>query len=135
MKSLVIEVLALQHLPIVERPEALARFFAAARTAVLAPVCDPTGLCGEIDPRMDRQTASAVLAEAADLSWRAVDAAGRDDAATAMCLWRQVFGDAYPEPDGGCSGTGSAVVGAAAAAAVTAAVRRPKRPIRDAPQG
>jgi predicted nucleotidyltransferase len=136
MKSLVVEVLALEHLRESKRPESLQRFFASASTAVLVPVCDPAGLCGEIDPDMDRQAASAVLSHAADLSWRAVDASGRGDEATAMCLWHQVFGDPYPEPTGGCSGSGSAVVGAAAsAAAIATTVRRPKRPIRDAPQG
>ena len=37
MKPLVIEVLALTHLPVDDRPQALKRFFAAARTAVLSP--------------------------------------------------------------------------------------------------
>ena len=133
MKSLVVEVLALEHLPVAGRPEALQRFFAAAASAVLSPVEDPAGLCGEIQPGLDRQKASENFAEAADLAWRAVGVAGRGETATAMCLWRQVFGDVYPEPLGGCSGSGASVVGAAAAAAGTWAT--PKRPIRDAPQG
>jgi hypothetical protein len=134
MKSLVVEVLALHHLPIAERPEALSYFFAAAQDAVWSPVCDPAGLCGEIQD-LDRQMAHDVLAEAADLAWRAVDAAGRGDTATAMCLWRQVFGDIYPEPAGGCSGSGAAAAGAAAVVASVKGWTRPKRPIRDAPQG
>lgn len=135
MKSLVVEVLALHHLQVADRPEALCRFFAAAQDAVWSPVCDPAELCGEIQADLDRQKAHDGLAEAADLAWRAVDAAGREDAATAMCLWRQVFGDVYPAPDGGCSGSGAAAVGAAAAVAAVKGWSRPKRPIRDAPQG
>lgn len=134
MKSLVIEVVAIQHLPVSDRPQALSRFFAAAQTAVLSPVCDPAQLCGEIQPDMDKQDAHERLSEAADLAWRAVDAAARGETATAMCLWRQVFGDAYPEPFGGCSGSGASVVGAAAAGTATTWAR-PKRPIKDAPQG
>jgi predicted nucleotidyltransferase len=136
MKSLVVEVLALHHLPVAERPEAVSQFFAAAQNAVWSPVCDPAGLCGEIQKDLDRKKAQEVLAEAADLAWRAVDAAGRGEMATAMCLWRQVFGNVYPEPTGGCSGSGAAAVGAAAAVAASAkGWARPKRPIRDAPQG
>ena len=130
MKSLVVEVLALDNLPVADRPQALQSFFAAAQIAVLSPVCDPSNLCGEIDPNMDRQKASEVLANAADLAWRAVAAEARGDSDTAMCLWRDIFGDIYPAPPGGCSGSG-----AAAGAAAVATVRRPKRPIRDAPQG
>jgi Second Messenger Oligonucleotide or Dinucleotide Synthetase domain len=136
MKSLVVEVLALDLLPVAERPEALSQFFTAAQDAVWSPVCDPAGLCGEIQKDLDRNKAHEVLAEAAELAWRAVDAAGRGETATAMCLWHQVFGDVYPEPTGGCSGSGAAVVGAAAAAVASAkGWSRPKRPIRDAPQG
>jgi hypothetical protein len=45
-----------------------------------------------------------------------------------MCLWRELFGDIYPEPTGGCGG---GVQGGIAAVPLV----RPKRPIRDAPQG
>lgn len=37
MKSLVVEVLALDHLPIADRPVAVARFFAAAQETVWSP--------------------------------------------------------------------------------------------------
>jgi predicted nucleotidyltransferase len=135
MKPLVIEVLALTHLPVDDRPQALKRFFAAARTAVLSPVCDPAGLCGEIQPDLDRQKASDLLAAAADLAWRAVYADEQDKGATAMCLWNQVFGDIYPEPICGCSGSGAATTAATAAAGLAVTTAAPKRPIRDAPQG
>jgi hypothetical protein len=137
MKPLVIEVLALTYLPSAERPQALQQFFAAAQSAVLSPVCDPAGLCGEIQLDLHRQKASDRLAEAADLAWRAVNADAQGNSATAMCLWNQVFGDIYPEPFGGCSGSGAGAKAAAASVgagiAVTSAT--PKRPIRDAPQG
>jgi len=124
MKSLVVEVLALDHLPVADRPVAVARFFAAAQEAVWSPVVDPAGLCGEIQPDMDRGAASSALASAADAAARAVEADARGEGRRAMCLWRDVFGDIFPEPIGGC-GTG----GVALIAAV------PKRKVVDAPQG
>lgn len=130
MKSLMLEVLAFHHLPEESRPKALARFFAAASTAVLAPVIDPAGLCGEIQPDLDRAAASLYLATAAEAAWRAVEAEARGDTDEAACLWRTIFGEIFPEPDGGC---GSKAVAAAGAAAVISA--RPRRPVRDAPQG
>jgi len=141
MKSLTVEVLALDHLPAIGaagggRPVALHRFFAAARTAVFSPICDPAGLCGVIQPDLDVQKAHELLAHAADLSWRAVDAKTHDEDATAMCLWRQVFGDIFPEPDGGCAGSGAnAAAAAAVGAAATTISARPKRRIQDSPQG
>jgi hypothetical protein len=141
MKSLVVEVLALSHLPALGADDggkstALSRFFAAARSAVFTPICDPANLCGAIQPDLDVTAATPLLAEAADLSWRAVDAKADDQDATAMCLWREVFGDVFPAPDGGCIGMGASVVAAGAVAANAGGVTsRPKRPIRDSPQG
>jgi hypothetical protein len=130
MKSLTVEVLALEHLPEAPRPEAIARFFTAAAAAVWYPIEDPAGLCGEIQPDLDRSAAhTALLAASADAA-AAVQADRDGKSRTAMCLWRKVFGDIYPEPSGGCGGSGPAVIGAGAAA-----VSVPKRPIVDAPQG
>ncbi|HEX2050112.1 MAG TPA: nucleotidyltransferase domain-containing protein [Actinomycetota bacterium] len=129
MKSLVVEVLALDHLPTLNRSEALAKFFAAATSAVMNPVVDPAGLCGEIQPDLDRDAAREALAKAADSSWRAVDAYGRGEEARAMCLWRDVFGPIFPEPEGGCTKAKDA------AALITGGLARPKRKIVDAPQG
>lgn len=135
MKSLVVEVLALHYLPVHEdRGKAIEMFFTSAAGAVLSAVCDPTGHCGEIQPSLDRQKANETLLEAADLAWRGNAAADRGDTATARCLWNQVFGDAFPKPPGGCTGSGPSAV-AATAVAVTGLASRPKRPIRDAPQG
>lgn len=129
MKSLVVEVLALEHLAVLDRPEALTKFFAAAANAVMDPVVDPAGLCGEIQPDLDRDAAREVLAEAADSSWRAVDANGRGEEAWAMCLWREVFGSIFPEPEGGCAKAKGAP------ALIAAGIARPKRKIVDASQG
>lgn len=127
MKSLTVEILALHNLPVADRPNALARFFAAAAVAVHDPICDPANLCGEIQPDLDRTSAAAKLTAAAELAWRAVDLAANNKSAQAMCTWRQLFGDIYPEPPGGCDGGGgAAAVGIAA---------QPKRPIKDTPQG
>ncbi len=124
MKSLTVEVLALDHLPVGTRPNAVAAFFAAAQDAVWDPVEDPAGLCGLIDPDMDRAAASAALAKAADLAARAVEAAANGEKRNAQCLWRQVLGDIFPEPYGGCGGVGGAVVAPI-----------PKRRVVDSPQG
>lgn len=128
MKSLVVELLALDHLDGEDRPRALSTFFTAAAAAVQEPVCDPAELCGEVQPDLDRDAAEEKLSEAAELAWEAVDLAGRGKGAQAMCKWREIFGDIFPEPPGGC---GSGAAGAAAAAGVAAA----KRPIRDLAQG
>jgi hypothetical protein len=124
MKSLVIEVLALDLLPVTDRPTAVARFFAAAQEAVWSPVVDPAGLCGEIQPDMDRGAASSALASAADAAARAVEADARGEGRRAMCLWRDVFGDIFPEPFGGCGAGGVALIPAV-----------PRRKVVDAPQG
>lgn len=124
MKSLVVEVLALDHLPAADRPVALSRFFTAAADAVWSPICDPAGLCGEIQPDMDRTVASAALEKAARDAAAAVEAAARNEDDRAMCLWRKVFGSIYPEPPGGCGSSGPVFIPAA-----------PKRKIVDAPQG
>jgi Second Messenger Oligonucleotide or Dinucleotide Synthetase domain len=133
IKPLVLEVMALDHLRAADtRGEALARFFAAAASAIDYPVVDPAGLCGEIQPGLDRTDARKHLAQAAQIAHRARDAQARSQTEEAGCLWRQIFGAAFPEPEGGCSkylniGTGIGIVG------VTS---RPRpRPIRDTPQG
>jgi hypothetical protein len=127
MRSLTVEVLALGHLPVADRPVALASFFAAAQVAVWSPVEDPAKLCGEIQPDLDRTAASDALAQAADIAARAVEAAERDETRQAQCHWHKLFGEIYPQPYGGC-GSGGAGVAATVAAA-------PKRRVVDSPQG
>jgi hypothetical protein len=128
MKSLVVEVLALHHLPVGFRPEALQRFFTAAAVAVGLPVTDPAGLCGEIQPDLDRAHARARLEAAADVAWQARAAEARGDTDEGICLWRQVLGPAFPEPPTGCASADAGPI------AVPAVLVRP-RPVRDAPQG
>jgi len=124
MKSLTVEVLALNHLPVEPRQRALASFFAAAQEAVWYPIEDPAGLCGPIQPDLDQAAASEALSKAADLAARAVEAEANKERRQAQCLWNKVFGDIYPEPYGGC-GTGSSLIIAPV----------PKRRIVDSPQG
>lgn len=127
MKSLFVELLALEHLDGNDRPRALSQFFTATAASVQEPLFDPAGLCGEVQPDLDRDAVEIKLREAAELAWLAVHLAGSGKGASAMLKWREIFGDIYPEPPGGSSSA------AAGAAAVIAAV--PKRPIRDLPQG
>jgi hypothetical protein len=129
MRSLLVEVLALHHLPQDTRPKALARFFTAAAGAVLLPVVDPAGLCGEIQPDLDRPAAAAHFEQAAEHAWRAVTAQDRGDTDEAACHWRKVFGSIFPEPPGGCGS------GAAALAVGGIAATPKRRPVRNAPQG
>ncbi len=138
LKSLTMEVLALNHLPAeVSRATALQRFFSAAELAIDQPIEDPAGLCGEIQPDLDIETARDQLNDAASNAWQAVDAAAAGDTERACCLWRKVFGDAFPEPDGGCEDGGEGGAGAAfniGLGAGAIGIDEP-RPVIDAPQG
>lgn len=140
MKSLTVEVLALHHLVAADtRPKALQKFFQAAANAVLSGVHDPAGLCGEIQPDLDRWATRNLLDEAAGLAWRAVNAQDAGDSDRAGCLWRGVFGDAFPEPPGGCdedddeSSRAAFNIGTGAAATGIGVDR--SHSILDAPQG
>ncbi len=134
-KSLTLEVLALQHLPVASRPEALARFFTAAQAVIYEEICDPAGLCGEIQPDLDRDAAHSLLKGAASRSWEALEAEGAGDDHEASALWHEVLGDAFPAPSAAGSGGGSAAATGAGAAAVSAIIPRRPRPVIDAPQG
>ena len=77
IKSLAAEVLALRCLPDLptnelSRSVALLRFFTAAAPAVMLPIRDPAGYCGEIQPDLDRAKVSGLLREAADIAADAV---------------------------------------------------------------
>lgn len=130
MKSLVVEVLALELLVNAESyQEALRRFFTGAAQAVWQPIEDPAGLCGEIQPDLDVDAAYKKLDRAATLADEAVTAEADGRTRAAMCKWNEVFGDSYPPPPGGCGSGGVGVV-------APAVVERPKpRPVVDAPQG
>ena len=126
VKSLVMEVLALHHLPSgYSRPEALKRFFTAAATAVgNEPVTDPADLCGEIQPDLDRIGLRDSLLNAADLADQACDAADGGHIDDAKRLWREVFGSDFPAPKGKPKISPALIVPAVE-----------PRPIKDAPQG
>lgn len=129
VKSLVIEVLALTCLPASgTRAQALARFFEAAVTATHQPICDPAGLCGEVQPDLDYAGLRAELEKAAEHANNAVLCEQLNDIANAKRLWRKVFGIDFPAPDGEPSyGTG------AAASAGVAGLGY--QPVKDSPQG
>lgn len=142
LKSLTVEVLSLDNLPETEstRPRALYRFFNAAEKAIDKPIIDPADLCGEIQPDLDVEKAKAAISDAATTSWEAVNAQDRGDTDRAACLWRSMFGDAFPEPDGGCANDDDDAEGSASAATATFRIGTgigvtQKRPVRDAPQG
>lgn len=140
MKSLLIEVLALDHLPANEtRPQALRRFFEAAHKALDRPVEDPAGHCGEIQPDLDTVKAKKQLDEAASHAWKAVNAQDAGENDRAACHWRRVFGDDFPEPEGGCSddddsGSAAAFNIGTGATGGAIGIDRP-RPVTDVPQG
>jgi Second Messenger Oligonucleotide or Dinucleotide Synthetase domain len=134
MLSLAVEVLTYNCLPDSymtgegeSRPEALSRFFTSAVIAIENPIEDPAGLCGAIQPDLDVATARTRLQEASDGAFRALAAERIGDVDAAICEWRGVLGDAFPEPPDGCDK--KKVQGAAGPVFIAA------RPIRDTPQG
>jgi hypothetical protein len=127
MKSLLVEVLAYHHLPVAARSEALQRFFTSAAFHIGTPVEDPAGLCGVIQPDLDVSHAKTCLDAAADGAWQALAAERRGDTDEAICLWRSVLGEEFPEPLAGCQSLPPG--------GVTAPVLIRPRPVRDAPQG
>lgn len=137
MKSLVVEVLALHHLPDADRRStALQRFFAAAAARIHEPVTDPADLCGVIQPDLDVSAAYDELDEAASWAYKAVLAEERGETDEAECCWRKLFGDIFPEPLGGCPadpGTGTGLI--IPTSVTVPAVTPPPRKIIDAPQG
>ena len=109
VKSLAAEVLALRCLPDLPTSElsrsvALLRFFTAAAPAVMLPVRDPAGYCGEIQPDLDRAKVNGLLREAADIAADAVAWERQEEHHKAICCWRMIFGPEFPVPPGGCPG-------------------------------
>lgn len=117
VKSLVMEVLALESLPNSgNRATALSGFFAAASRHSLS-VVDPAGLSGAIQPSLDSAALRRALEDAALSSASALRAAADGNQAEATRLWRSVLGPAFP------------VVAAAGGAAAG------PRQVKDSPQG
>lgn len=142
MKSLTVEVLALKCLhQESSRGRALQRFFSAAELAIDRPIEDPAGLCDEIQPDLDVGKAKEKISAAATDAWKAIDAQDCGETDRAACLWRRVFGDAFPEPDDGCAdpeeekeASGTFGIGTGAAGGGAIGIDEP-RPVRDSPQG
>lgn len=117
VKSLVMEVLALDCLHEGNRPEALKNFFVEASSHSLQ-IEDPAGLSGVIQPDLDTAGLRRALEDSALAATAAVRAVANNDQPGATQHWQDVFGHAFPlvlplagEPDPG------------------------PRPIRDSPQG
>ncbi len=124
IKSLVIEVLALDYLPTDQtRPTAVRDFFVRAAQEVLynAPQ-DPAKHCGPIQPDLDLWAFATALGEAGNHADLACKLAAGGDTDSAKHEWRKVFGSDFPAPPS---------VSAAPGAAAVAVPRR----VRDAPQG
>lgn len=117
VKSLVMEVLALDCLSEGNRPEALKAFFAEASIHSLR-IEDPAGLSGEIQPDLDIAGLRRALEDSAHSATAALRAAANNDQPGATQHWQDVFGDAFPLV---LASPGEADPG--------------PRPIRDSPQG
>lgn len=118
VKSLVMEVLALDCLEYAgNRPAALKDFFERAAVHSLY-IEDPAKLCGVIQPDLDTAGLRRALEDAADASAQAAKAVVDNNQPAAARHWQKVFGTAFPLvlPAGVTSDPGP-------------------RPIRDSPQG
>lgn len=118
VKSLVMEVLALDCLQYANnRPAALKDFFDRAAVHSLY-IEDPAKLCGVIQPDLDTAGLRRALEDAADAAAQAAKAVADNDQPAATKHWQNIFGTAFPLvlPTGAESDPGP-------------------RPIRDSPQG
>lgn len=126
IKSLVMEVLALDFLPIGgSQSAAVQQFFVRAAYFINGGnlVCDPAGLCGPIQADLDNVEFASRLRTAADRAGRAIRAQVNNDPATAVSQWGQVFGDDFPSPPVTTGNPGAAVV------------PEGPRQVKDTPQG
>lgn len=136
LKSLTVEVMVLNDMPAgLSAPQAVYRFFNTIDKQIGVPVTDPAGLCGPTQREIDWTKAGEAMRHAAQASWEAVTAQNDGDTDRAACLSRSIFGDAFPEPPGGCetaNGDGAGKLGAGLAIGVGSST---PRPVKDAPQG
>lgn len=117
VKSLVMEVLALECLPASpNRATALSEFFTTASRHSLY-VTDPAGLSGAIQPALDSHALRRSLEDAAISAASALRVAADGNQAEATRLWRSVLGPAFP------------IAAAAGGGAAT------PRQVKDSPQG
>lgn len=123
VKSLVMEVLALDHLPthLNNQPSALQAFFTAAAYAVESgqPIEDPAGLCGPIQLDLDAVALGEELRQAASDAQAALAAQIDNNKALASQKWADVFGSDFP------------VIAAVGGVTTTTS----PRPVKDSPQG
>lgn len=122
IKSLVMEVLALELMPIGKRrPTALNAFFVRAANYVESGyvIEDPAKLCGPIQPDLDMVGFADLLRDAATVSSKAQAAEQNNNHAGAIKHWGEVFGDAFPLPPAG----------------TPAVITTAPRTVRDNPQG
>lgn len=125
IKSLVMEVLALECMPRAgSRSAALRAFFTAAAVRVNWPIADPAGKCGLIQPDLDTVGLRTALEAASETATRACAAAANGDTDEALRSWQEIFGTAFPAPEAKKPspwGAGPALI-------------TPRR-VKDAPQG
>jgi predicted nucleotidyltransferase len=123
IKSLVMEVLALEYLPTdTNRPAAVRDFFTRASYSIGGgeKVVDPARLCGEIQPDLDYTKFAELLEKASESAALAITAQADNNQARASQLWADVFGDRFP------------LIAATTGVGVT--TDHP-RPVKDTPQG
>jgi len=124
IKSLVMEALALEHLPrdVQHQPSAIQRFFAAAAYYIEGgnTVVDPAGLCGEVQPDLNYAELAIRLRGAAEEASAAMQAYIHNDSHTAIKRWGNVFGPEFPQPP---------------ASLAPAALPAVPRQVKDTPQG
>jgi len=125
VKSLVIEVLALNCLPAEgNRRDALKAFFTAGAVEVGYGVNDPAVHCGVIQSDLDVMVLRTALDDAREIAEQACAAADGGDTNGAARLWQELLGDDFPAP--AANKTPSAAIGPL--------LLRP-RPVKDSPQG
>lgn len=136
LKSLTIEVMALNHMPgDLSAPQALYRFFNAMENKIGVAVMDPAGLCGPTQREIDWTKAGDAIHHAARASWEAITAQADGDTDRAACLWRSIFGDSFPQPPSGCKQSNGIGAGALGAGLMVGVGSTKPRPVKDAPQG
>jgi hypothetical protein len=136
LKSLTVEVMALNHMPgDLSAPQALYRFFNATEDKIGVAVLDPAGQCGPTQREIDWTKAGVAIHHAARASWEAVTAQTDGNTDRAACLWRSIFGDSFPEPPGGCQQSNGEGAGGLGAGLMVGVGSTKRRPVKDAPQG
>ena len=127
VKSLVMEVLATEYLPLGKsRAIAIRNFFAAAAFAIEngQKVSDPANVSGEIQADLDYEKFAVALRASAEAADAAISKQIHNDNHGSISLWGDVFGDGFPAPP---------VSGGDAAGAGT--VGDTPRRVKDTPQG